>query len=1042
MRVLRRIRSLVSTHAPQPTPADGSAVVARTGKKSIFTRALQGAVVLGAGLALTVGAAVSPQVAVAVTQEGTIAAQQGLATSAANDWQIVSGGYQGNTAADKTADTASDEQQYVRIQKNVVPTDRENEFKIYLSIDRKEDMNEFFEGAIWGVDNNNSHITAPSDGNWDPETGAGGESKVNGQSDLLEKTQVTGYDPIWLEIGVYDGSDLLYVWKNQFWVSGLSGEAKTFFLADPEDKQASPNNYPGLVLGQRGSHAGTEDDPIQLYVDVNWEHLDEIFGGVKQTAVELQSVTDILGANMELVSVDACDGFVDDPVQTDTDGNEIVSWSIEPKQDVQVSEDGWYENVAELVYTVRLDVKSETFKSAGLPADYPSGSLTDEYKNQTNTSAKLTYEVSKIDTTASDEAVTLKETADFTSPVVRGLLYDLVAKKTNEGGSPLTGATFGLYEGDTANDPDAQPIEAVKSDANGIVKFVGLEWGTYSVKEIAAPTEEDVFPYVPSDDLWTETLCYTTNPDGLEKSNVSDDEGDSRNAMKQRVEPFVNLQMWMTSFPLTKYFSGGEWGDDDEFTFSIIPDEGSPSLRDVMGNEVSSVTLSKDDAFYDESQQQWIANTNLLLAGVGTGMDSGEHAYYGYTITEVEGNSDDVVYSRAKWHVVFDVGLNDDGTVHAGQEDVTQLLDDDGDVLDSSVPTTRGMVRGIEFTNRRVSLTFSGLQETKQVIGGDAKAGDFTFSVQAVEHKDSNTSAADAAKLAGLQSLAGNLNKGSYDSQTQTLTFANGDGISVADNAKTVRNANELTLTAANVGHTYVYEYKELAGSGSAWHQQQETVWRVSVAVDWVDSQTKNAIEATLTLEKSTDGAQSWESMDERTYSSANEAHNPQTPLTVSFVNEYGSTLQIVKVDQDKQPLPGATFTVRGTDYSGEGMTTLNEDETVAAAIFENIPDGTYTISEAAPTGYQKINDMTLEIDGDNAKLTWADTNELVGEGAITKKNGIFTITIENYVNPNLPSTGSSGTVLMGGLGTAAIVLAGAWLLKQRGIDLGKFTSR
>lgn len=1003
---------------------------------------VKGALALGMGLALTAGAAALPETAWAQTQEGTIAGNLGLATSGANDWQIVSGGYEGNTAADKTVDTASDDQQYVRIQKNVVPTDRENEFKIYLSIDRKENMDEFFEGAIWGVDNNNSNVTAPSDGNWDPETGAGGESKVNGQSDLLEKTQVNGYDPIWLEIGVYDGADLLYIWKNQFWVSGLSGEAKTFFLADPEDEQASPNNYPGLVLGQRGSHAGTEDDPIQLFVDVNWEHLDEIFGGVKQTAVQLQSVTDVLGPNMELIGINACDGSVDEPAQTDSDGNEIITWNVEPKQNVQVSDDGWYENVAELVYTVRLDVNSETFVSAGLPADYPSSGLDEVYKNQTNTSAQLTYEVSKIDTTASDEAVTLSETAEFSSPVVRGLLYDLVAKKTNEGGSPLMGATFGLYEGDAANDPNAQPIATVKSDSNGIVKFAGLEWGTYSIREIAAPTEEDlpgttiVFPYTPSDDVWTETLCYTTSPSGLEKSTVSDEAGGNRNAMKQRAESFVNLQMWMTSLPLTKYFSGGEWGDDDEFTFSIVPDEGSPSLRDYTGNEVSSITLSKNDAYYDEYQQQWVASTNLLLAGLGTGMDSGERAYYGYTITEVEGASEDVVYSKAKWYVVFDVGLNDDGTVHAGQEDVRQLLDDNGDAPDVSVPTTRGMVRGVEFTNREASLTIPGLQETKQVVGNDAEAGDFSFSVQALADVKSGTSAADAAELAGLKDLASTLNNGAYDSDSQTLTFTNGEGVEATENAKTVREANPLTLTAANVGHTYVYEYKELPSDDPAWHQQQETVWRVSVAVEWVDSAKKDAIQATLTLEKQVDGGE-WQSVgDPQTYSSAEGTDNPDAPLTVSFINEYGSTLQIVKTDQSGTPLEGAEFTVTSTDGTYNMAAVTKEDEDgKAVAIFENLPDGTYTISETGvPTDYQKIADMTLVIDGDTATLTWASTEKPVGESGTIGKNedGVFSITIENYVNPDLPSSGSSGAIAVSAVGVASALVAGAYLINKR----------
>ena len=99
MRVLRRIRSLVSTHAPQPTPADGTAVTAHADKKSIFTRALQGAVVLGAGLALTVGAAGLPQAVWATEDSAEAAAEE---TAAAQTYTAHA------KSSDKTAKSADE----------------------------------------------------------------------------------------------------------------------------------------------------------------------------------------------------------------------------------------------------------------------------------------------------------------------------------------------------------------------------------------------------------------------------------------------------------------------------------------------------------------------------------------------------------------------------------------------------------------------------------------------------------------------------------------------------------------------------------------------------------------------------------------------------------------------------------------------------------------------------------------------------------------------------------------------------------------------
>lgn len=57
-----------------------------------------------------------------------------LETSAANDWQIVEGGYEGNDKSDYKASADT-----LRVQKNVIPTDTENEFYAYMSVDVHKD---------------------------------------------------------------------------------------------------------------------------------------------------------------------------------------------------------------------------------------------------------------------------------------------------------------------------------------------------------------------------------------------------------------------------------------------------------------------------------------------------------------------------------------------------------------------------------------------------------------------------------------------------------------------------------------------------------------------------------------------------------------------------------------------------------------------------------------------------------------------------------------------------------------------------------------
>ena len=55
-----------------------------------------------------------------------------LQKAAANDWQISEGKYKGNEPENKT--TVSNDGM-VRIQKNVIPTDTENNFLVYMSLD-------------------------------------------------------------------------------------------------------------------------------------------------------------------------------------------------------------------------------------------------------------------------------------------------------------------------------------------------------------------------------------------------------------------------------------------------------------------------------------------------------------------------------------------------------------------------------------------------------------------------------------------------------------------------------------------------------------------------------------------------------------------------------------------------------------------------------------------------------------------------------------------------------------------------------------------
>lgn len=581
-------------------------------------------------------------------------ATEGFDLNAKNAWQIVSGKYEGNNPGNKTPDANGN----VRIQKNVVPTDVENEFKVYLSIDKKEDINSFFEGAIFGYDNNNSKVTSPSDGYWDPVTKAGGSAEVNGRDVVLSRDDATGNKmEYWLEIGIYDSGALIYTWTSRFYLDEIPGDAKTFFIADPADAAANPNNYPGLVIGQAGNHQGTQEDPVQLKIDIDWEYYTELFGGVTQTAIELGNVTDPMGENIVFGKIEYIDGSYEYE-------NGELTWSPEEKPNPEAV-DGWYENIAELVYTISLDVTAEGFESGGLPTEYPNESLDAMYKYPTNgidpnndgvididetrgdTQAELEYTVHTIKTgTDGPSEVTDNDYKSiFVSPIVRGLLYDITAIKVDENEQALSGAVFGLYKADgttpipSVTDSDKQ--YTATSDENGQIVFENLPHGTYVVKEITAPDG-----YKPSSEQWTIYVCCTGDETGSVTLKQSTE--NVFNAMPDVAEKtFVNERATVSATINVSKSLGGRKGEQGSvFTFTLKPvDNTMPMPTDDSGNRLESLVTQ--------------INMNNLTEGTASfptiPIPADGEGDYQYIVTEDAGAVSGVVYSKAEYTVTVHV---------------------------------------------------------------------------------------------------------------------------------------------------------------------------------------------------------------------------------------------------------------------------------------------------------------------------------------------------------------------------------------------------
>ena len=110
-----------------------------------------------AALALDSGGGTTGGGGTATPADGSILTSELLkwmGAEGSNEWQIVDGEYNGNAGANKTESGDGN----VRVQKNVIPTDVENEFLVYLSIDTKQLFEDYFASAQYeATTSNNNH---------------------------------------------------------------------------------------------------------------------------------------------------------------------------------------------------------------------------------------------------------------------------------------------------------------------------------------------------------------------------------------------------------------------------------------------------------------------------------------------------------------------------------------------------------------------------------------------------------------------------------------------------------------------------------------------------------------------------------------------------------------------------------------------------------------------------------------------------------------------------------------------------------------------
>ena len=458
----------------------------------------------------------------------------------ANQWQIVAEQYAGNLNSDKIPyDTDGDGCADVLLQKNVIPTENENEFLVYLGITKQMSWDELLAQSTMGL---------TTQGKWSESdvgslvsTNAIGGNKTN----ILQPGYSSGGRNYEATIYLQRGGTTVHTYTG--WYNGTTPNASNctgYIILKGLDNKAIIASV-SVNLHQDGSGSGGE---LSYTIDLDKMSSNGIFYAVEE--ISLDSVTDVMGNGIVYDEVVNCDGTV-------SYDNDTLTWNIIENENVTGINytnpvTGYIENVAQLVYKVKLDVTQDGFHSC---ADNMNSSVGDEESYAVNRYATLNYSLGSQ-----------AYTRDFQVPYVRGLLYDITFEKKGDDGRYLSGAVFGIYEADgvTPIYQNGVPYTITTDKAVADNAFLDLPCGSYVIREIEAPRG-----YSATDPAeWNIALCYTTNSSQLGQ------------------DAFFNKK----NMRYTGNDSDGVWtviNSKNPFTYSILVIK-----QDKEGNPISNVPFS------------------------------------------------------------------------------------------------------------------------------------------------------------------------------------------------------------------------------------------------------------------------------------------------------------------------------------------------------------------------------------------------------------------------------------------------------------------
>ncbi len=372
-----------------------------------------------------------------------------------NEWQIVEGAYVNNAHDNKIGNDL------VRVQKNVIPTDVENEFLVYMSIDTltrrivtQTDVEEYLYNISY-YENYSSNSLGGAEGDLGTPKGdlkdpPIGEGRGTIYITMTYQGQIVGQGEV--EAGVPNSSVYLEV-GNQFIVLGHFPNKATSVTLNVEltDRAyealfnviSTQTSSQDTIISVNGSNGTTVTDTMGTYI---------VYDGI----YEIDGTASASGSTVTWTPSAKSNPSTSEPVTTQTTTQQGENTVV-----TETVTSWWNYNVAEFTYKVHLDVEK---------AGFTSGTSYD-----VNNNAVINY-VSRGE----------QGSVAFPVPVVKGTLYDFSFEKVDENGDPLGDVVFTL-EGPTDNPDVASGTRTATSVSNGTVSFANLPWGTYTLKETTPP---------------------------------------------------------------------------------------------------------------------------------------------------------------------------------------------------------------------------------------------------------------------------------------------------------------------------------------------------------------------------------------------------------------------------------------------------------------------------------------------------------------------------------------------------------------------------